>query len=237
MSAGMFLDTNVLVYAYSQKDYRTEAARRLLLDGGVVGVHFFPGSTRAGSACTSGPRTARRIEETERYFTQAENIIRSVVPPAELETIIDNIRTAERGHEPGVERHGDGRHGRRRDPRGAERQKDGSTWAYVREIRARLNREMPSCTFFTQPADIVGQILDFGLPAPIDLQVSGQDSKGNYAIVREMAARMSFSSAIVWSPNSCPHSTGTRATGDAPLPPSPSTPPAPAAQTRQGTRP
>ena len=60
----------------------------------------------------------------------------------------------------------------------------------LRAIRARLNREMPNCTFFTQPSDIVGQILNFGLPAPIDLQVSGLDRAGNYALIQELSAKV-----------------------------------------------
>ena len=68
--------------------------------------------------------------------------------------------------------------------------KHGSTWDYVREIRTRLNREMPSCTFFTQPSDIVGQILNFGLPAPIDIQIAGSNRDANYVLIRELAARV-----------------------------------------------
>ena len=155
-----------------------------------LGRDFFPrvdaGQFRLHVRAPDGAR----IEETERYFTQAENIIRKVIPAGELETIIDNIGlpnggtglafsdTATVGTADGeilVAMHSD---------------KHGSTWAYVREIRARLNREMPNCTFFTQPSDIVGQILNFGLPAPIDLQIAGQDGAGNYALIREMAVRV-----------------------------------------------
>ena len=60
----------------------------------------------------------------------------------------------------------------------------GPTWDYVREMRRKLAREFPDLTFFFQPADIVGQILNFGLPAPIDVQVVGplkQCSDKNYA--------------------------------------------------------
>jgi len=155
-----------------------------------VGRDFFPlvdaGQFRLHVRAPDGTR----IEETEHYFTQAENIIRSVIPPAEMETIIDNIGlpngstglafsdTATVGTADGeiLVALKAGRHG--------------STWAYVREIRARLNREMPDCTFFTQPSDIVGQILNFGLPAPIDLQIAGQDRDGDYTLIKELAARV-----------------------------------------------
>ena len=155
-----------------------------------IGRDFFPlvdaGQFRLHVRAPDGTR----IEETERYFTQVEDIIRQVIPASELETIIDNIGlpngstglafsdTATVGTADGeilVALHSEKHH---------------STWAYVREIRARLNREMPNCTFFTQPSDIVGQILNFGLPAPIDLQIAGQDKDGNYALIRELAARV-----------------------------------------------
>ena len=155
-----------------------------------LGRDFFPlvdaGQFRLHVRAPDGTR----IEETERYFTRVEDIIRQVVPPAELETIIDNIGlpngstglafsdTATVGTADGeilvALKPGD----------------HGSTWAYVREIRARLNRELPNCTFFTQPSDIVGQILNFGLPAPIDLQISGNNSADNYALITELAEKI-----------------------------------------------
>jgi multidrug efflux pump subunit AcrB len=156
-----------------------------------LGRDFFPlvdaGQFRLHVRAPDGTR----IEETEHYFTQAEDIIRQVIPPAEMETIIDNIGlpnggtglafsdTATVGTADGeiLVALKAGRHG--------------STWAYVREIRARLNREMPNCTFFTQPSDIVGQILNFGLPAPIDIQIAGPNRDANYRLIEELAARVS----------------------------------------------
>jgi multidrug efflux pump subunit AcrB len=178
------------------------ARRRLVLAGMMgtialsavafcfLGRDFFPrvdaGQFRLHVRAPDGTR----IEETERYFTQVENIIRQVIPPAELETIIDNIglpngSTGLAFSDTATVGTADGE-----ILVALNAEKHGSTWDYVREIRARLNREMPTCTFFTQPSDIVGQILNFGLPAPIDLQVSGQDSAGNYALIRELAARV-----------------------------------------------
>jgi formyltetrahydrofolate deformylase len=56
----------------------------------------------------------------------------------------------------------------------------------VRKIRERLNHDFPDCTFFTQPSDIVGQILNFGLPAPIDVQVVGRNAAANEEIARQI---------------------------------------------------
>jgi multidrug efflux pump subunit AcrB len=155
-----------------------------------LGRDFFPvvdaGQFRLHVRAPDGTR----IEATERYFTQVEAIIRQVIPPAELETIIDNIglpngSTGLAFSDTATVGTADGE-----ILVALNHEKHGSTWTYVREIRARLNREMPTCTFFTQPSDIVGQILNFGLPAPIDLQIAGADRAGNYALIEELSARI-----------------------------------------------
>jgi len=155
-----------------------------------LGRDFFPlvdaGQFRLHVRAPNGTR----IEETERYFTHVENIIRSVIPASEMDSILDNIGlpagttlvysdTASIGPADGE------------ILVALNREKHGPTWKYVREIRARLNRELPDCSFFTQPSDIVGQILNFGLPAPIDVQIAGRlDRLGNYALAKQLAARI-----------------------------------------------
>jgi multidrug efflux pump subunit AcrB len=62
-----------------------------------------------------------------------------------------------------------------------------STFDYVSELRQKLPAEFPNLTFFYQPADIVSQILNFGLPAPIDIQLVGQNRAANYALARRIA--------------------------------------------------
>jgi multidrug efflux pump subunit AcrB len=155
-----------------------------------LGRDFFPvvdaGQFRLHVRAPDGTR----IEATERYFTQVEDIIRQVIPAAELETIIDNIglpngSTGLAFSDTATVGTADGE-----ILVALNAAKHGSTWAYVREIRARLNREMPNCTFFTQPSDIVGQILNFGLPAPIDVQIAGSNREANYALIQELAARV-----------------------------------------------
>jgi multidrug efflux pump subunit AcrB len=154
-----------------------------------LGRDFFPvvdaGQFRLHLRAPDGTR----IEETERYFTKAEGIIRQVIPPGEVETIIDNIGlpsgTGLAFTDSASVGTADGE-----ILVALNHEKHGSTWAYVRQIRERINREMPDCIMFTQPSDIVGQILNFGLPAPIDLQVSGTNAKENYLLARDLAARV-----------------------------------------------
>ena len=157
-----------------------------------LGQDFFPqvdaGQIRLHVRAPAGTR----IEETERYFSLVENRIRSLIPPAELTDMLDNIGLPYSGFNIAMSDSAtigefDGeilvslRPGEHR-----------STWEYIRTLRDTLNREFPALTFFFQPADIVGQILNFGLPAPIDVQVMGplSNAKANYALARRIESRM-----------------------------------------------
>jgi multidrug efflux pump subunit AcrB len=164
-----------------------------------LGQDFFPqvdaGQIRLHVRAPAGSR----IEETERYFAGVEESIRKVIPKTELTDIADNIGlpysglniamsdTATIGPFDGeiLVSLREGQHG--------------PTWDYVRDLRARLPREFPTLSFFFQPADIVGQILNFGLPAPIDVQVVGPmaNEKANYAIARQIERRIAGVSGAV----------------------------------------
>jgi multidrug efflux pump subunit AcrB len=157
-----------------------------------LGQDFFPqvdaGQIRLHVRAPAGTR----IEETEQYFARVESAVRRVIPKDELTDIIDNIGLPYSGLNIAMSDSAtigpfDGevlvslREGHQR-----------STWDYVRDLRKTLNRQFPELSFFFQPADIVGQILNFGLPAPIDIQVVGPlaNSKANYAIARQIERRM-----------------------------------------------
>jgi len=155
-----------------------------------LGRDFFPlvdaGQFRLHVRAPAGTR----IEETERVFTQVENVIREIVPADELVAILDNIglpagSTALAFSDSVTIGSADGE-----ILVSLNADKHGSTWEYVRRIRARLNHDYPDYSFFTQPSDIVGQILNFGLPAPIDVQIAGRDRAANYAIAQQLATRI-----------------------------------------------
>jgi multidrug efflux pump subunit AcrB len=152
-----------------------------------LGRDFFPivdaGQFRLHVRAPAGTR----IEETERIFTQVENVIREIIPSGELGAILDNIglpagSTALAFSDSVTVGAADGEILVSLNP-----EKHGSTWEYVRKIRARLNHDYPDYAFFTQPSDIVGQILNFGLPAPIDVQIAGRDRAANYALAQQLA--------------------------------------------------
>ncbi|MBW8782283.1 MAG: efflux RND transporter permease subunit [Verrucomicrobia bacterium] len=155
-----------------------------------LGRDFFPevdaGQFRLHIRAPAGTR----IEETERVFTNVENIIREVVPAGELVAILDNIGLPNGGvnlafTDSATIGAADGEILVSLNP-----DKHGSSPGYVRRIRERVAHEHPDYVFFTQPADIVSQILNFGLPAPIDVQIAGRDRAANYALAQELAANI-----------------------------------------------
>ncbi len=175
----------------------------LVATGGVaafltprVGRDFFP-DVDAGQIrlhVTAPPDL--RIEETEGLFQRVEETIREVIPPGDIAQVIDNFGvfqsinlafrdSANIGPFDGeilvslaADRHA-------------------SAAEYIAALRERLPTDFPGVTFFTQPADMVTQILNFGLPAPINVQVSGPDRRASYAAARRIASRLAAVEGIV----------------------------------------
>jgi multidrug efflux pump subunit AcrB len=157
-----------------------------------VGTDFFPyvdaGQIRLHVRAPGGTR----IEETEQRFAAVEDVIRRVIPPAELSQILDNIGLPFSGYNIALSDSGtlgsfDGE-----IMVSLNKDKHGPTAEYVRRLRHQLNRQFPDLTFFFQPADIVGQILNFGMPAPLDIQVTGPIRNGvaNLSLAREIERRI-----------------------------------------------
>jgi multidrug efflux pump subunit AcrB len=156
----------------------------------LLGRDFFPLVDAGQFRLHVRAPVGMRIEETERIFTQVEKVIREVIPADELVTILDTIGLPTSGvnlafSDSATIGAADGEILVALNP-----EKHGPTWEYVRTLRQRLNRELPDCVFFTQSSDIVGQILNFGLAAPIDVQIAGRDVKTNYALALELSARI-----------------------------------------------
>ena len=150
-----------------------------------VGEDFFPhvdaGQFRLHLRAPAGTR----IEVTEQYCEKAEKLIRGVIPAKELTLILDNIGLA--GGGPSLAYSDNPAIG----SADAEllvqlSEEHAPTIKYTQEIRRRLREQFPELTVFYQPADIVTQILNFGLPAAINVQVTGRNLKENYPIAREL---------------------------------------------------
>jgi CzcA family heavy metal efflux pump len=156
-----------------------------------VGRDFFP-TVDAGQLrlhVRTPPST--RIEQTEIYFQQVEDYIRQVIPAGEINVINDNIGLPSNINLALSDNVSVG-------PNDGEilvalNANHGPTADYLRTLRKELPQRFPNLQFFTQPADIVSQILNFGLPAPIDIQISGpiQESDKNYAIAQQISHELS----------------------------------------------
>jgi multidrug efflux pump subunit AcrB len=150
-----------------------------------VGRDFFPqvdaGQIRLHVRAPSGTR----IEETERLFGQVEDAIREVVPDGERDMILDNMGLTQSFTimayvDNGTVSDSDG------EILVALKPKHRPTEEYVARLRQELPRRFPACTFYFEPADITGQILNFGLPAPLDVQVVGVNRQANLEVAREL---------------------------------------------------
>jgi CzcA family heavy metal efflux pump len=193
-------------FARTREAYRALLVRLISRQGGFVaaffaacllawvlvpwlGENFFPVSDNGQFILHLRAKTGTRIEETARLADLVETAIRREIPSGELDNIIDNIGmpystinlmysrsgfigaadadilvTLKKGHRP--------------------------TEDHVRELRRRLPEEFPGVSFYFVPADIVTQILNFGLPAPIDVQIEGSDLEGNRQVANRMLTEL-----------------------------------------------
>lgn len=127
-----------------------------------------------------------RIEESERIFAAVEDEVRQVIGKGEIEDIVDNIGLPTSGINLA---YGDNITISNFDGEVLISLKEGhkkSTFQYAKEIRSRLKAKFPEIQLFFQPADIVSQILNAGLPAPIDIQITGRDKALNFKIAQEV---------------------------------------------------
>jgi len=153
-----------------------------------VGRDFFPSVDAGQIKLHIRARAGTRIETTKVVFSQVEDQIRKTIPAQETDLIMDNI-----GLTPETFNYafGDGATISSADGEVliALNKHHHPTGKYVKELRSQLQRQFPDLTFFFQPADMVTQILNFGLPSPIDVQVQGYDP-ANYEIARRLRSRL-----------------------------------------------
>jgi multidrug efflux pump subunit AcrB len=154
-----------------------------------LGQNFFPDVDSGQFILHVRGQTGLRIEETARLCDQVEASIREQIPAAELHNILDNIGLP---YSPLNTMHmNSGTLGvYDADIMVALSPHHHRTADYVRRLRQRLPREFPGATFYFLPADIVTQILNFGLPAPIDVQFEGSDVETNKELADRLMARL-----------------------------------------------
>src|SRR6058998_164146 len=153
----------------------------------VLGRDFFPSVDAGQIRLHMRARTGLRIEETARLVDQVNQTIRETIPKNELVTVLDNIGLPYSGINLSYSNAGTigSSDAEILVQLGQERGK--STGAYINDLREKLPQRFPGVQFFFQPADIVTQILNFGTPAPIDVEVTGMNQRGNYLIGEKLA--------------------------------------------------
>jgi multidrug efflux pump subunit AcrB len=154
-----------------------------------LGQDFFPSTDSGQFILHLRAKTGPRIEETARLCDLVEGSIRRAVPQGEMDNILDNI-----GSPYSILNYMYSRSGTigaaDADILVSLRENHHPTREYVRTLRNRLPREFPGTTFYFLPAGMVTQILNFGLPAPIDVQFDGADIQGNRLLAERMLAQL-----------------------------------------------
>jgi len=151
----------------------------------MLGSNFFPAVDGGQILMHARVPVGTRVEETAARFARIEEAIRRVIPGEEITTLVDNIGLPPSSinltyNNTGVIGTQDG------DVQIALRKGHRPTAEYVAELREVLPREFPDTVFSFPPADIVSQILNFGAPAPIDLQIRGNNLEANFAYANKL---------------------------------------------------
>jgi multidrug efflux pump subunit AcrB len=181
---------------------RLALAHRFVFAGGFVffslaslglapflGQDFFPSIDSAAIRIHLRAPTGTRIEETTRLTTQVEQKIRSIIPPDRVASVVNNIGLPVSGINLSYQNTGtigvfDA------DMLVTLHEGPTSTDAYVKTLREQLPKAFPGTTFSFLPADIVSQILNFGSPAPLDVQIAGNDLNASRAFANKLLAKI-----------------------------------------------
>jgi CzcA family heavy metal efflux pump len=158
--------------------------------GFFLGEDFFPSVDAGLMRLHVRGRAGLRVEETARLVDQVEAYIRETVPKDELVNILDNIGLPYSGINLSYSNSGVIGTSDAEILVGLNQEHHRPTSEYVKRLREELPRRFPGIEFYFQPADIVTQILNFGLPAPIDIQVVGNDMQSNYEIAQQIANQL-----------------------------------------------
>jgi multidrug efflux pump subunit AcrB len=153
-----------------------------------IGEDFFPYVDSGQMTLHVNPPEGMRLEDSEQYFAAVEAEIRRIIPPDEIKLILDNIGIPNGGINLAFGANytisnSDGQILISLNPGKRD------TTKYMRIMREDLPKKFPGGTFFFVPANITNQILDFGLPAPIDIAVTGR-AKGNYDLTQKIMKRV-----------------------------------------------
>jgi CzcA family heavy metal efflux pump len=155
-----------------------------------LGQDFFPQVDAGLLRLHVRARPGLRVEETARLADQIEAVLREEIPKNELQTVLDNIGLPNSGINQSYSSNGTIGTSDVEILIGLDPEHHHPTAGYIRSLREVLPRRFPGVEFFFQPADIVTQILNFGLPAPIDVQIVGTDMGASYLLAQQIANKM-----------------------------------------------
>jgi CzcA family heavy metal efflux pump len=144
-----------------------------------LGRNFFPAVDGGQILMHVRTQIGTRVEEAANQFADVQKVIREVIPPREIDTMVDNMGLSSSAinltyNNTGIVGEQDG------DIQIALKEGHAPTADYVKKLREELPKRFPGVTFSFPPADIVSQILNFGSPAPIDLQIRGANLDANF---------------------------------------------------------
>ncbi|HTV33388.1 MAG TPA: efflux RND transporter permease subunit [Methylocella sp.] len=154
-----------------------------------LGENFFPTVDSGQILMHVRASTGTRIEETARLCDLVEQSVRQIIPPGQMDNIVDNIGLPFSGINMAYNNSGT------IGPEDADvlitlKENHGPTAEFIKELRTLLPKKFTGVTFAFLPADITSQILNFGLPAPIDVQVVGPDRDANFAFATDLLKRI-----------------------------------------------
>ena len=160
-----------------------------------LGRNFFPAVDSGQILMHARTQVGTRVEESANQFAEIREAIQKIIPPHEIGVLVDNIGLPPSSinltyNNTGVMGTQDG------DIQIALKEGHQPTADYVRGLREELPRQFPGVTFSFPPADIVSQILNFGSPAPIELQIRGNDLDANFDYANLLLHRMRMISGI-----------------------------------------
>jgi CzcA family heavy metal efflux pump len=156
----------------------------------VLGRDFFPSVDAGLIRLHMRARAGQRVEETAREADGVDNLIRRVIPPEDLGNILDNIGLFNSTVNTAYSNSGVIGESDAEILIGLNAGRKQQTRYYIDELRQRLAEEFPGTEFFFQPADMISQILNFGVPAPVDIQLIGPNLKANYLLAQQITNRI-----------------------------------------------
>ncbi|MGO9168874.1 MAG: efflux RND transporter permease subunit [Candidatus Sulfotelmatobacter sp.] len=155
-----------------------------------LGQDFFPQVDAGLLRLHVRARPGLRVEETARLCDEIEAALRQEIPRGQLQTVLDNIGLPNSGINQSYSSNGTIGTSDAEILIALDPEHHPPTAGLMRHLREVLPRRFPGVEFFFQPADIVTQILNFGLPAPIDVQIVGTDMRSSYVIAQQIANKM-----------------------------------------------